>query len=233
MKKYLALFLLCAASCVAQSPSILDNLEQQPFLTCGNCGNTNSSGATATYKVTTTSLPSRDGLSAAFAISAIGDPYANGYWYQKRYGTVSASNYEYEFDLLIPSQYADKPQAIEFEVQLNLAGATYNMAWQALNHGTKTWRYFDKINRRWVDMGIPVDLPPDTWHHIKAVFTTSTGKTTHVSLTVDGVMHPVNITQPSAAGTSRDYLSNAFQLDTDKYGDPYLVYVDKLTLKYW
>jgi hypothetical protein len=226
--------LMFALSLAAQTPTILDNLEEQPFLTCGNCGNSGSTGVAAVFSVAKESTLSRDGTAALFNVSATGAPYANAYWYQKRLGTVPATHFELEFDVYIPAASVLASHAIEFEAQQSLSGKTYDYAWQGLLSGTKTWRYFDKVNRHWIDSKIPVNLAADTWHHIKAEYSRTTdNRTNYVALTVDGLKTPVNVTQAALVASSKDYLANAFQMDTDKFGSAYSVYMDKLTLKYW
>jgi hypothetical protein len=233
MKLLLAVLCL-SVSLFGQSPVILDNLEEQIFLTCGNCGNTGSAGAAATFTKQNTNEISRDGVAALFSVSAVGAPYANAYWYQKRVGTVAATHFEYEFDLWVPGSAATASNAIEFEVQQSLAGNTYCYAWQALFNGTKTWRYFDKVNRRWIDSKIPVTLAQDIWHHVKMEFArTADNRTGFTAITVDGKRSLVGVTEAAKPALTKDYLSNAFQLDTNKYGAPYAVVMDKLTLKYW
>jgi hypothetical protein len=234
LKRSLLLCLvLFAVSSFAQT-TILDNLEEQIFLTCGNCGNSGSTGTAAKFTVVKESTLSRDGTAALFSVSAAGAPYANGYWYQKRVGTVAASHFELEFDVLIPAASILASHAIEFEAQQVLSGNTYDYAWQGLLSGTKTWRYFDKVNRHWIDSKIPVNLSADVWHHIKAEYSRTTdNRTNYIALTVDGLKTPLNVSEAALVTTSKDYLSNAFQLDTNKLGTAYSVYMDKLTLKYW
>ncbi|HEV7519732.1 MAG TPA: hypothetical protein VGP89_01440, partial [Candidatus Angelobacter sp.] len=177
--------------------TVLNHVEESPWLTCGNCGNNGATGATAAYFDTLgITAPSQDGSSTQFSIAAT-VPYTNGYFYQKHTPVSAQINaLTYEFDLYVPAGSESLPQGIEFECQQILNGWVYNFSWQALYPGNQ-WRIFDYGLKRWDATGISLSrFTPGTWHHIVADYHNDTVAHTvlHDALTVDGVRIPVNIT---------------------------------------
>lgn len=218
------------------SATVIDRIEESPWLTCGNCGNNGATGPTAAYSDTLgIAVPSEDGSSAQFSIAA-SVAYTNGYFYQRHTPVTSQINaLKYEFDLYIPQGSETLPQAIEFECQQVLNGWVYNFGWQALYPGS-TWRIFDYGLKRWDDTGIAfTHFTPGTWHHIVAEYHNDTVAHTvlHDALTVDGVRTPVNILHNAFfSGAVNNQLTNAVQLDSNSVPDPYSVYVDQMKITY-
>jgi hypothetical protein len=216
--------------------TVLSRIEEQSeWQTCGNCGNTGATGETATYSMTRgLSSPSLDGSSSLFSIGGP-YPYKNGYWYigHSNSPTTPLQYLRYEFDLYVPGKYANAPQAIEFECQQKANGYVYNFAWQA-DYARNEWRIFDYVLKRWDSTGIALTrFSTDKWHHIVAEYHTSGSSVIHDALTVDGVRKTVGAKHPAkyVGGTSH-YLTNAFQLDLNKYATPYKIYVDGMKVSY-
>ncbi|HMC29763.1 MAG TPA: hypothetical protein VKL99_02940, partial [Candidatus Angelobacter sp.] len=82
------------------SGTVIDRVEESPWLTCGNCGNNGGTGATAPYSDTLgIGTPSEDGSSTQFSIAAT-VPFTNGYFYQQHTPVATQINaLTYEFDL--------------------------------------------------------------------------------------------------------------------------------------
>jgi hypothetical protein len=215
---------------------VIDRIEEQPWLTCGNCGNDGATGPTAAYSDTLgIGTPSEDGSSTQFSIAAT-VAYTNGYFFQRHAPINSKINsLWYEFDLYIPQGNETFPQGIEFECQQLLGGWVYNFGWQAL-YTSNTWRIFDYGLKRWDDTGIPFPhFTPGTWHHIVAEYHNDpvTHTVFHDAITVDGVRTPVNITHNAFfAGDPNNQFSNAVQLDSNNVPAPYSVYIDKMRITY-
>lgn len=216
--------------------TVLNHVEESPWLTCGNCGNNGATGATAAYFDTLgITAPSQDGSSTQFSIAAT-VPYTNGYFYQKHTPVSAPINaLTYEFDLYVPAGSESLPQGIEFECQQILNGWVYNFSWQALYPGNQ-WRIFDYGLKRWDATGISLSqFTPGTWHHIVADYHNDTVAHTvlHDALTVDGVRIPVNITHNAFfSGAVNNQFTNAVQLDSNSTAAPYSVYVDQMRITY-
>lgn len=216
--------------------TVLNRVEESPWLTCGNCGNNGATGPTAAYSDTLgIAAPSEDGSATQFTIAAT-VPFTNGYFYQKHTPiTHQITALTYSFDLYIPAGTENTPQAIEFECQQILGGYVYNFSWQALYPGN-TWRIFDYGLSRWDATGIPLTrFTPGTWHHIVAEYHNDTTAHTviHDAITVDGVRTPVNITHNAFfSGAANNQFTNGFQLDSNSAATPYSVYVDQMSISY-
>ena len=218
------------------SGTVIDRVEEFPWLTCGNCGNNGATGATAPYSDTRgIGTPSEDGSSTQFSIAAT-VPFTNGYFYQQHTPVATQINaLTYEFDLYIPAGSENLPQAVEFECQQVLNGWVYNFSWQALYPGNQ-WRIFDYGLKRWDATGIALTrFTPGTWHHIVAEYHNDTTAHTvlHDALTVDSVRFPVNITHNAFfSGAVNNQFTNAVQLDSNNVAAAYSVYVDKMRITY-
>lgn len=215
--------------------TVIDNIQQQPWQTCGACGNDGGSGPVANYSATLGIVsPSEDGNSTQFAIAAT-VPFTNGYFFQFHdAGTGSFALLTYEFDLFIPAGFENAPQAIEFQCQQKLSGLVYNFAWQA-NYAGGTWRIFNYGTKKWEDSGLALQrFSPATWHHVMAEYHNdpATHSVFHDALTVDGVRTPVNLRHDAVAESGNDKFSNAFQLDSNSLPAPYSVFVDKMKITY-
>lgn len=218
------------------SGTVINRVEESPWLTCGNCGNTGATGATAPYFDTLgIAAPSEDGSSTEFSIAAT-VPYTNGYFYQQHTPVTKQINaLTYQFDIYIPAGSENLPQGIEFECQQILNGWVYNFSWQALYPGNQ-WRIFDYGLKQWDATGIAFTrFTPGTWHHIVAEYHNDTVAHTvlHDALTVDGVRIPVNITHKAFfSGAVNNQFTNAVQLDSNSTAAAYSVYVDQMKIVY-
>ncbi|MGB9122118.1 MAG: hypothetical protein WCE73_15965 [Candidatus Angelobacter sp.] len=216
--------------------TVINKVEESPWLTCGNCGNTGATGATAAYSDTLgIATPSEDGSSTQFSIAAT-VAYTNGYFYQRHTPVATQINaLTYEFDIYIPAGSENLPQGIEFECQQILDGWVYNFSWQAL-YPTNQWRIFDYGLKRWDATGLAFTrFTPGTWHHIVAEYHNDTVAHTvlHDALTVDGVRMPVNITHNAFfSGAVNNQFTNAVQLDSNSTAAAYSVFIDQMKITY-
>lgn len=216
--------------------TVIDQVEESPWLTCGACGNNGGTGAIAAYSDTLgIGTPSEDGSSTQFSIAAT-VPFTNGYFYQPHTPVTTQINaLIYEFDIYIPSGMENLPQAIEFECQQILNGWVYNFSWQALYPGNQ-WRIFNYGLKQWDATGITLTrFTPGTWHHIAAEYHNDTVNhlVLHDALTIDGVRIPVGITHNAFfSGAVNNQFTNAVQLDSNSTAAPYSVYVDKMRITY-
>jgi hypothetical protein len=216
--------------------TVLNRVEESPWLTCGNCGNTGATGATAAYFDTLgIAAPSEDGSSTQFSIAA-SVPYTNGYFYQSHTPVTRQINaLTYEFDIYIPAGSENLPQGIEFECQQILNGWAYNFSWQALYPGNQ-WRIFDYGLKRWDATGIALTrFTPGSWHHIVSEYHNDTVAHTvlHDALTVDGVRMPVNIMHNAFfSGAVNNQFTNAVQLDSNSTAAAYGVFIDQMKITY-
>ena len=206
------------------------SLQSQPgWQTCGGCGNVGGTGQGPDYHMGQgISNPSLSGSAADFYVNG-GPAYTGGYYFIEQPTIPNPVTYlRYDFDLFVPGQYANAPQAIEFECQQTTNGNTYNFAWQA-DYASNTWRVFNFTTKEWEPTGIALQrFAPDTWHHISAMFHAAGTQAIHDSITVDGRTMGANISHQATATGTRLELTAGFQVDLDSRSTPYHVYVDNL-----
>ena len=208
--------------------------QQSDWIQAGNTGDTGGGSAkpngTFRMKPSTVEIPATAAVPAAPAMfSAEGKyPYNNGYWYRVIPGAWNAMTYFcYQVQFMLPTA-ADLQacQAVEFELQQNVGGHIYNMAWQADIKGCGAWRTFDYNTSQWIQTSIPASLTAGEWMAVEAVYLRGADCTlTHVSLSVDGVVHPVNIRKAGTPKVESDYVHCAFQLDSGSTPVPYVCHV--------
>jgi hypothetical protein len=239
MKRFALLWVVFAASfAAAQSQPFLvySNIDQQLFTTCGSCGNSGGAGTLAQYLQSIVSSITLDGRASEFYLDAPYGTYANAYWYIKHWDAPSKvpQAIQYSFSLYIPSNYSSSMQAIEFATGMRWSdGYMYRFAWQ-MNFGGMKWRVYDPYLKRWVDTGIALSgVKFGAWNTIVVEGAPNvSGKTTrNLAVTLNGVRKTTLVTTHAKKETStRRYFVNAFQLDSNKYGNSYSVYVDKMNV---
>jgi len=239
MKKFvLSLFILAASFAAAQTTPFLvnSNLDQKLMTTCGSCGNSGGSGTLAQYQQSIVSSITLDGRDSEFYLDAPSGSYADAYWYNKTWDVPSKvpTKIVYSFSLYIPSNFTNSMHAIEFATGMRWTDSyMYRFAWQ-MNFGSKMWRVYDPYLKRWVDTGIAVSgIKFGSWNTIvvEGAPNTSSKSTRNLALTVNGVRKTTLVTTRAKKETStRRYFVNAFQLDSNKQGNAYSVYVDKMTV---
>jgi len=216
--------------------TVLDHLQSNNWLTCGNCGNTNATGAVAGNSFQTSiGSPSESGAATLFSIvPAVAN--SNTYWYQQQsVASAQINALVYQFDFYIPVGMENAPQALEFECQQQLGGWVYNFAWQA-DYASHTWRMFNYGAAAWDSANISFqNFAPGSWHHVVAEYHNdiSTHSVYHDALTIDGTRYAVNARHAafSAPGFT-DKFTNAFQLDSNGTPASYSVYVDAMKVSY-
>ncbi|HKR28874.1 MAG TPA: hypothetical protein VJT08_00260, partial [Terriglobales bacterium] len=200
---------------------------QQGWQQCGGCGNVGGTGQGPDYHMTQgISNPSLSGHAADFFVNG-GPAYTGGYYFIEQPTLPNPLTYlRYEFDMYIPGQYANTPQAIEFECQQTVSGNTYNFAWQA-DYDSNSWRVFNYTTKQWEPTGIPLQrFAPDTWHHIVSTYHIAGTQAIHDTLIVDGQTYNANISHEATQTGTRLEFTNGFQVDLNAASTPYHVFVD-------
>lgn len=204
---------------------------QAGWQTCGGCGNVGGTGQGPDYHMAQgIADPSLSGHAADFYVNG-GPAYTGGYYFVEQPTIQNPVSYlRYDFDMYIPAQFVNDPQAIEFECQQTTNGNTYNFAWQA-DYASNTWRVFNYTTKQWEGSGIPLQrFAPNTWHHISAVFHAAGTQAIHDSLTVDGQTTTTNISHEATNTGTRLEFTTGFQVDLNASSTPYHVYVDNMQL---
>lgn len=123
-------------------------------------------------------------------------------------------------------------QALEFEHQLQWNGRVYNMAWQA-RVAEMLWYYFDYNTSQWVPTPIPVKAFSGLTTIAEFEIDVLAGTCTHVSLTINGKLYPVNVTQPATAKRGvPNKLTIAEQMDSTSTPIPITMTIGQCDLRY-
>lgn len=234
MKKFLLLVvLLVAAVGFGQTQTIFSNLDEQPWQTCGACGNSKGNTLLAAYSAVPTSVGSLDGKATLFTIKGIPGKYVNAYWYHKfagsKYNPLWSAFTQYDLSFF---EFAAGYQQLEFEIQPVIGGYLYNGGVQCDQH-SHLWRVFEKTavdHGMWVATTVACNLSPGEWHFIEAKYHRANTEMYFDSLTVDQTTYPLGIHFLAVADATNDYLSSAFQLDDPSSGIQYSVVVDRMQL---
>lgn len=219
----------------SSAPTVLADVQNGVWQTCGACGNTGGTGPVAGFSSTNDiASPSEDSLATEFSLTAT-VPFTNAYFFRQQKAIPQQLNaLTYEFDLYIPTGMETAPQAVEFECQQTVGGWVYNFAWQA-EYTNSVWRIFDYGLKRWDATPVTfTHFTPGTWHHIVAEYHNDTVAHTviHDALTVDGTRVAVNITHNAFFSGGTNQFTNAFQLDSNSTATAYNTYVDKMKITY-
>lgn len=198
-----------------------------PWNQNGNVGNTGG-GSGAKHGTSSQGLV-MDGASALLRI--VPDTGPNGKGFDNFYfdTTLPAPpSGLYRFIQHLPFRFPTKAEvdnstAVEFQLEWSDSVYLHNMAWQCLIGAPKpTWRYFKWLgpptDGQWLDSGIPVDMATLLAGGLMDCYATFLadphGSTTHEFLVINGVVHALNIVQPSLAMNRKPYLQVGFQLDS-------------------
>lgn len=159
--------------------------------------------------------PSRDGNSTQLYISA-SKPFANVLFWRKLGPQDWATHFTWDF-WIYPGQASLSAQALEYDA-FQFAGGREYMFGSECAYGTGLWDVWNQKAGTWVHTSLACKpFKPDTWHHIVwQVHRSSDGNMHYDSLTLDGVQHTLNLSEPSGPMPSgwTDNLGVQWQLDT-------------------
>lgn len=214
---------------LANPPKTFSGLEFSTWTQAGNTGNDGGASSKPHGLSTWGESPLPFGWTSVGTFGAA--PYDNFYFFRDLGAQNWATKYTYSLEIKFPS-LADLNacQAVEFEVQANVGSRIYNCAWQADLLGSKKWRYFNYNTSQWVATGIAVDFQSLlSGASIVATFQRNSDQTlTHQSLSINGKVNPINITQPSTPRVESDYFHVAFQTDSNGTFTPFSVGIRNL-----
>lgn len=237
--KYFACLIVFLAATFASAQSSkpflsYSNLDEKTFSTCGSCGNSSGNAVKADYQQSIISSTTLDGRGSEFYLDSPAGQYANAYWYNKWNGVPSKvpQLIRYSFSMFIPANYSTRMHAIEFATGMRWTDAyMYRFAWQ-MNFGSNKWRVYDPYLKKWVETGIVLKgIKFGSWNTIvvEGAPNTSSRTTKNLAVTINGVRYTTKtVTHARKESSSKAYFVNAFQLDSNKQGDAYGVFVDKM-----
>jgi hypothetical protein len=172
--------------------------------------------------------PSLSGNSSRFDISGpVG--YSNALWWNQLGGGTLLNHFTLAMDFYISDGTVS--EALEFDVNQSLNGSRYTYGTECSFLNAKFWRVWDPLNEKWVPTAIPcLPFTSQTWHHLEWQFEHLNGQVHYVSLTVDGVTSPVDLSFSPQPNYPFQGFDVAFQMDGNFAQAPYSVWLDNWTL---
>lgn len=210
--------------------TIFDGLELTPWLLApGTAANTGSTGSTA---VATQSQP---GITSAWFNLAPAGPWADGYWYKKLGVWPKKTTFTYELSFLFGTAGdSAASNCVELDIQQVISGLGFNPGWQ-FDFGGNRLRVWDrdrkekKLPEPWIDTGQPCPRwIAGQWVHIVAENHRDGANVYHDAMTINGVRIPINMAFPVTPLALPDMLNCAVQLDGNKAGTAYKLYIDRV-----
>jgi len=203
---------------------VFDNLELTPWLLApGTAANTGSTGSSAT------ATQGQPGVSCAWFKLAPKGPYANGYWYNQLGADATRTSFTYDLRFMFGTAIdAAASQAVELDIQQVIGGVVYNMGWQ-FDFADNALRVWNRSGKTWVKTGKPcLRWIQGQWIHILAEQHRIGGNVIHDAITINGLRLPIDMSFPAPTLGLNDMLNCAIQLDGNKAGATYQIYLDAI-----
>ncbi len=196
--------------------------------------------------------PAMDGKSAQFSMNpgtAAPSPSDYGYSNYLYFNPIAGGNSvtTFTYDLYFWIDNPDAPQALEFDVNQGYddttanggLGAPQRFVWGSecnLKGDTPPgqWDIWDDSLGVWTATGIScisnVDILPNTWNHLTWNLHQMGGMVYYDTLTVNGVVTPVNQSFVNQSGWTLEEIDTAFQMDLAQPPVAYNVWLDQVSL---
>ena len=175
------------------------------------------------------STPSIDGASGRFHLDPTGQ-FNNCLWPIKL-GTSQATHFKLEAHYLI-----DKPsvsQGLEFSSNKHVNTTWYKFSVQC-SYYKGVFSVWDTANSKWVATSVPCKRPAaNTWQDLIVQTEINNGKAVFDSITVNGVTHTINKSFNPRTSTWANSFGVHFQMNGDRSGTSYYVWIDNLKFSLW
>jgi hypothetical protein len=208
----------------------------------GICASCTSTGAKLQWSWTQKiASPSMDGLSAKSVYGGGNYQWGDVLWNNHLIGsfssqgladtkhTLNPSLHTFTYDVYFWVKDASVSQALEFDINQFTGGKSYIWGHECRIAGGHQWDIYDDVNHKWMATGVPCNPISGAWNHlILNVQRTSSNQLLFKTITLNGKTATINHTEPPTS-TSWNGVTINYQLDGNRYGTPYVVYLDKLT----
>ena len=205
---------------------------------CSSCG---SSGPELTWSWTPNiTSPSMDGKSTKSIYGGGTVQWADILWNNHIIGNFSSQGildlahtlvptlHNFTYDVYFWVKNASVSQGVEFDINQHTGGKRFIWGHECRIAGGHEWDVWDNVNAHWVPTGVPCYPVSGAWNHLVIkVQRTSTDQLLYQSISLNGKTASVNHTENPTSSTWNGITVN-YQLDGNRYGTPYTVYIDKL-----
>jgi len=208
----------------------------------GICSTCTSAGPQLKWSWTpNVSSPSMDGISTKTVYGGGTVQWADVLWNNHLVGYFSSQGlldsnhtlvptlHNFTYDVYFWVKDASVSQALEFDINQFTGGKKFIWGHECRIAGGHEWDIYDNVNKKWVATGIPCNPVSGAWNHLVLnVQRTSTNQLLFKSITLNGNTATLNHYE-SPTSTSWNGVTINYQLDGNRYGTPYTVYIDKLS----
>lgn len=228
---------LIAFACVAQGQtqakaySNIDDLNSG----WGSCGDPGCAGgqhsADAFWMAQFQTTPSKDGSSTQLYVSA-SQPYSNVLFWNKLGPQDWATSFTWDFWVYLDNASVNA-ENLEYDLFQYTNGREYMFGSQCSYVGGY-WDVWNEATNHWIPTALPCQkFTPNVWHHIVWQVHRTPDTVMHFdSLTLDGVKHVMNYSEPSGPLPSgwTDNLGTQWQLDTPSGPLTFSEWIDNVKL---
>lgn len=143
--------------------------------------------------------------------------------------TLNPTLHDFTYDVYFWVKDASVSQGLEFDINQYTGGKRFIWGHECRIAGGHEWDIYDNVNKKWVATGVPCNPVSGAWNHVViSVQRTSTNQLLFKSITLNGNTATLNHTE-SPTTTSWNGVTINYQIDGNRYGTPYTVYIDKLS----
>ena len=207
----------------------------------GICSTCSSSGPELIWSWTQgISSPSLDGQATKSAYGGGTKQWGDVLWNNHIVGSFSSQElpdyqhtlvptlHNFTYDVYFWVKDASVSQALEFDINQFTGGHSFIWGHECRIAGGHQWDIYDNVNKQWVPTGIPCNPVSGAWNHVViSVQRTSDNRLLYKTITLNGKTATLNHYE-NPGTTSWSGVTINYQLDGNRYGTPYNVYIDKL-----
>jgi hypothetical protein len=207
----------------------------------GICSGCSSSGPELVWSWTPgISTPSMDGQSTKSGYGGGTVKWGDVLWNNHLVGSYSSQGlpdykhtlvptlHNFTYDVYFWVKDASVSQALEFDINQFTGGLSFIWGHECRIAGGHEWDIYDNVNKKWMPTGVPCNPVGGAWNHlIISVQRTSSNQLLYRSITLNGKTATLNHYE-APGKTSWSGVTINYQLDGNRYGTPYTVYIDKL-----
>ena len=172
--------------------------------------------------------PSMDGKSTLFNINGP-NKYTNFLWYLPLGGGSNVTKFTYDVFFMVDNGLA--PQALEFDLNQTFNGTRWTWGTECNFNGSHAWDIWNGGIEKWMPTNVPcTPFPSMTWIHLVWNFERVGNQMHYISISINGVVTPVDVFLPAQPNWPIEDINVAFQMDMNANHVPYNVWLDKLRL---
>jgi hypothetical protein len=186
------------------------------------------------------SSPSLDGLSTKSVYGGGTVQWGDVLWNNHLVGSFSSQALSDYNHTLVPTLHnftydvhfwvkdASVSQALEFDINQFTGGQSFIWGHECRVAGGHEWDVYDNVHHKWLPTGVPCNPLSGAWNHLViSVQRTANNQLLYKSITLNGSTATLNHYEAPGT-TSWNGVTINYQLDGNRTGTPYVVYLDKL-----